>query len=287
MTIPTLQAFLSQKLDSPVKEIQAVGGGCINHTYKIVTNSGAFFCKINSASKFPQLFEKEKRGLKLIQNQNVIKTPAIIDYSVENAEQILVLEWIKEGKTSNQFWKTFGEQLAALHHTNQDNFGLEEDNFMGSISQSNKEDKQWNSFFIEQRLQPLINLCSNKNLLQPKHQHQFAVIYQRLPQIFDAAEKPALVHGDLWSGNFMCQDGKPVLIDPAAYFGDRSVDLAMTTLFGGFDKGFYESYHYHFPLPINYKEQWEVCNLYPLLIHLVLFGKTYLAQIEQTLERFA
>jgi fructosamine-3-kinase len=288
MATPALQIFLSQKLNSPVKKIQAIGGGCISKTYKVETADGVFFCKINSASKFPHLFEKEKRGLEFIQKQNCIKTPAVINYSTEDDIQILMLEWIEEHNRTNQFWKTFGEQLASLHQISNNCFGFEEDNFMGSLPQSNKQHQEWNSFFIEQRLQPLLDLCTNKDLLESKHQRQFAAIYQRMPQIFADAEKPALVHGDLWSGNFMCmQDGKPVLIDPAVYFGHRSVDLAMTTLFGGFDKHFYESYHYHFPLPVNYKEQWAICNLYPLLIHLVLFGKTYLLQIEQTLGHFA
>ena len=79
---------------------------------------------------------------------------------------------------------------------------------------------------------------------------------------------------------------QPVLIDPAVYFGHRSIDLGMTTLFGGFEKSFYEAYHYHYPLPPNYKEQWAVSNLYPLLIHLLLFGKTYLSSIENTLNDF-
>jgi len=95
------------------------------------------------------------------------------------------------------------------------------------------------------------------------------------------------LHGDLWSGNFLCKENSElVLIDPAVYFGHRSIDLAMTTLFGGFHKTFYESYHYHFSFPDNYREQWEICNLYPLLIHLNLFGKNYLADILHTIERF-
>jgi fructosamine-3-kinase len=95
------------------------------------------------------------------------------------------------------------------------------------------------------------------------------------------------LHGDLWSGNFMCdQNSKPVLIDPAVYFGHRSMDLAMTTLFAGFEKPFYESYNYHFLLPNNYNEQLDICNLYPLLIHLNLFGQSYLQPIGQTLKKF-
>ncbi len=158
---------------------------------------------------------------------------------------------------------------------------------MGSIPQANTQQKKWVSFFVDQRIQPLLNLCADNNLLTSKHIQQCKTLFHRFPQIF-ADDKPSLVHGDLWSGNFMCNPtSHPVLIDPAVYFGHRSVDLAMTTLFGGFDKAFFESYQYHFPLPSNYKEQWQVCNLYPLLIHLILFGKSYLPQVEDTLTHFA
>lgn len=286
MPLAHLQSFLSQKLQNPVLEIKSVGGGCINQTYKITTADKYFFCKLNSASKFPHLFEKEKNGLELIQKYNVIKTPGIIDYSIIGNEQILTLEWIEEGNRNDEFWKTFGQQLAALHQISTEEFGLKEDNYMGSVPQINRQEKNWVLFFRANRLEPLVKLCVNKNLLQPKHQEQFEILYQRLLQIFDN-EKPALIHGDLWSGNYMCdKKGMPVLIDPAVYFGHRSVDLAMTTLFGGFHKSFYQAYHHYFPLPENYREQWNACNLYPLLIHLYLFGKSYLSKIEQTLDQF-
>ena len=284
---PQLQAFLLQKLQTRVLKVQTVGGGCINQTYKIITANKEFFCKVNSASKFPHLFEKEKNGLELIQKTGVIKTPTIVDYSITGDEQILILEWIEEGNRSSQFWKIFGQQLASLHQINNEQFGLDEDNFIGSVPQINKKKKTWVVFFIENRLQPLITLCKDKGFLTPKHQQQFETLYERLPQVLNN-EKPALLHGDLWSGNYMSNnESMPVLIDPAAYFGHRSVDLAMTTLFGGFDKGFYQAYHYYFPFPDNYKEQWDICNLYPLLIHVFLFGKSYLSQIEQTLDHFA
>lgn len=286
MPLAHLQSFLSQKLQNPVLEIKSVGGGCINQTYKITTADKYFFCKLNSASKFPHLFEKEKNGLELIQKYNVIKTPGIIDSSIIGNEQILTLEWIEEGNRKDEFWKTFGQQLAALHQISTEEFGLKEDNYMGSVPQINRQEKNWVLFFRANRLEPLVKLCVNKNLLQPKHQEQFEILYQRLLQIFDN-EKPALIHGDLWSGNYMCdKKGMPVLIDPAVYFGHRSVDLAMTTLFGGFHKSFYQAYHHYFPLPENYREQWNACNLYPLLIHLYLFGKSYLSKIEQTLDQF-
>jgi protein-ribulosamine 3-kinase len=137
-------------------------------------------------------------------------------------------------------------------------------------------------------LQPLVDQCLSQKLLSSKHQTQFEQLYKQLSSVFNDQQKPSLLHGDLWSGNFMCnQNAEPVLIDTAVYFGHPSIDLAMTTLFGGFRSGFYEAYHYHSSFPSNYKEQWEICNLYPLLIHLVLFGRSYLSQIETILARYS
>jgi fructosamine-3-kinase len=280
-----LQEFLSSKLHVRIKDILPVGGGSINRTYKIITSTGSFFCKVNSASKFPHLFTKEKNGLALIGKQNLIKVPGVIDIGCYGDQQVLVLEWIEEGARNQEFWKTFGQQLAALHQITNEEFGWQEDNFMGSVPQSNKPHTSWTSFFIEERIQPMVKLCSGR--LTTKHLEQLKVFYQRVPSIFNE-QKPTLVHGDLWSGNFMCNnENQPVLIDPGVYFGHPSVDLAMSTLFGGFDKSFYQAYHYHSPFPPNYKEQWQAFNLYPLLIHLYLFGRSYLQQIDQTLAGFA
>jgi fructosamine-3-kinase len=158
---------------------------------------------------------------------------------------------------------------------------------MGSIPQQNTAQNTWTTFYWKQRLMPLIIQCRQQNLLAQKHEALFQKLARKLSSIFNEQEKPALVHGDLWSGNFMCSTTEePYLIDPAIYFGHRSIDLGMTTLFGGFHPLFYEAYHYHYPFPANHKEQWNVCNLYPLLIHLLLFGKGYLPQIENTLRYF-
>ena len=286
MPITHFQALVSQKLRTPVLAIKTVGGGCINETYKIITANKAYFCKTNSASKFPHLFEKEKNGLLTIEKQNIIQTPKIIDCFIESDQQFLILEWVEEGIRDQQFWRLFGQQLAALHQATCNEYGLAENNYMGSVPQKNNLHQDWISFFVDERLQPMLILCRQKRLLSQKHEGQLEGLYPRLHEIFNE-EKAALLHGDLWSGNYMCsKQGKPVLIDPAVYFGHRSIDLAMTTLFGGFDKSFYEAYHYHFPFPDNRLEQWKVCNLYPLLIHLFLFGKSYLSQIEQTLNQF-
>ena len=268
-------------------QFQSIGGGSINQTYKLSFANKAIFCKINSVTKFPHLFQRESSGLELIRKQGIIQAAEVFDCFEVNGMQILLLKWIHEGERSESFWKKFGEQLAALHHITAVDFGLDEDNFMGSIPQSNWPSVNWTNFFVEQRLNPLQQKCADKKLLSYRCCQQFENLYQQLPNIFDKEQKPALLHGDLWSGNFMCNQGsEPVLIDPAVYFGHPSVDLGMTTLFGGFAPSFYEAYRFHSPFPSNYEEQWQVCNLYPLLIHLYLFGSSYLTQVERTLSRY-
>lgn len=283
---PSLYHTLAQVIGSPILEVQAVSGGSINQCYKLRGPTHSLFCKINSATKFPHLFQKEANGLRLL-GQHGIKVPEVIDCLQSGDQQLLLLEWIDEGEKSTGFWKRFGEQLAALHQVTTERFGLGEDNYMGSVPQKNQRWDKWTDFFIHQRLRPLVAQCADQRLLHAKHQQLFDRLYEHLPGFFEK-EKPTLLHGDLWSGNFMCSKAAmPVLIDPAVYFGHRSVDLGMTTLFGGFAPAFYEAYHYHYPLPENYKDQWQLCNLYPLLIHLLLFGQGYRGQIEQTLQQFA
>lgn len=284
-----LNQFFSDELDLPVSPIQfhAIGGGSINNTYQLVLKSQRkYFLKVNSASKYPKLFQQEKKGLEFLNNQNILRTPSVIVCDEIDNYQILVLEWVEEGLRTERTWKKFGEQLAALHHVTNPWFGFEEDNYMGALSQLNARYDTWVEFFVHCRLQPQIEIAKRNNLLHIKELNAFENLYWRLGNIFNN-EPPALVHGDLWSGNFMCdQNSEPVLIDPAACFSHRSMDLAMTTLFGGFDRSFYESYKHHFPMPDNYSEQWEICNLYPLLIHLNLFGPGYLQPIGQTLKKF-
>ncbi|MCW3119136.1 MAG: Fructosamine/Ketosamine-3-kinase [Chitinophagaceae bacterium] len=281
---------ISERLRLPVSslELLGIGGGSINDTYKLNANKGqTFFVKTNSAARFPALLEKEKNGLEFIAKQKTIRVPEIISYYVTGEQQFLILEWIEEGVQTPSFWKAFGEQLAKLHKTTNTSFGYCEDNYMGALFQSNVFSANWVHFFIHCRLQPQIHLATDNGLLEQKHISSFENLYKKLGQIFNE-ENPSLLHGDLWRGNFMCTaSGQPVLIDPAVYFGHRNMDLGMTTLFGGFEKSFYESYHYHFPLPGNYQDQWNVCNLYPLLIHLNLFGSSYLQDIEAILKKFS
>ena len=268
-------------------EFGPVGGGCINETHRIRFGNQQFFCKVNSATKFPHLFEKESHGLELIARQKVIKVPGVIDCFETGGKQVLLLQWVNEGERTQGFWERFGQQLAELHTVTNEYFGLHEDNYMGSVPQRNSATAKWTDFFIHQRLQPLVDQSLTGGLLSSRHVADFEKVYRKLPSFFADDQQPSLLHGDLWSGNFMCnENAEPVLIDTAVYFGHPSIDLGMTTLFGGFRGSFYEAYNHHSPFPPNYKEQWDICNLYPLLIHLVLFGRSYLSQIENILHRY-
>lgn len=262
-----------------------------------------WFCKINDAGRFPGLFRKEQDGLALLEAQHIIRVPAVLGCETVGPWQILIMEWIEQGVRNTSFWRLFGEQLARLHQVTRpsaiaqspgmphSSFGLGEtssgsSNYMGALTQSNAPSPDWVSFFIQQRLAPQIRLAAGNGLLDSAAIRQFERLYQRLPDLFPDST-PSLLHGDLWNGNFLCDEtGRPELIDPAVYFDDRNMDLAMTTLFGGFDREFYESYAYYSPLPSNYQELWDICNLYPLLIHLNLFGKSYLGTIVDTIQRF-
>lgn len=285
--LEVLSLHLGQKVNTFFAE--SIGGGSINQTYRLqLPGNDSFFCKINSASRFPHLFLKEKRGLQVLAETGQIKVPKVVAYTAFDDNQVLLLEWIESGTKDKSFFSYFGRQLAALHQCHHHQFGFDADNYMGSVPQQNTFSNDWCTFFTEQRLQPLVKKCNAKNLLDANDINLFEKVYKRLPQIFDDAQQPALLHGDLWSGNYMCNEaGEPVLIDPAVYYGHPAMDLGMTTLFGGFDSAFYESYNDHLPLLVNHKEQWQICNLYPLLIHLLLFGKGYLSGIRQTTKAFA
>jgi protein-ribulosamine 3-kinase len=285
----SITKILTHNLNENVGAItlQSVGGGSINQTFKItIEKKKSFFLKINSATRYPSLFQKETNGLRLLAASKTILTPEIIACTELQGYQLLLLEWIEPGRKPQNFWENFGYELAKLHQQSAAQYGLDEDNYMGALPQKNTQTNQWVDFFIHQRIEPLLKMAVDSSLMEPVYLPHFSNLYKQIPSIFPS-EKPSLLHGDLWSGNFLCNEkNDPVLIDPAVYFGHRQMDLAMTSLFGGFDRIFYESYSHYFPLPADHTQIWQVCNLYPLLIHLNLFGKTYLHDILQTIRRF-
>ena len=273
----------------PVEElyIRQIEGGSINASYQVSTKDNRqWFCKFNDSPQFPDLFVKEAGGLTALAGHSPFRIPAIVASMRFKSHQALVLEWIDQETPAPAFWALFGEQLARLHRVTRPEFGLDEDNYIGALPQDNTPTEHWPEFFIRHRLEPQVRLAADRGLLNDTAIDRFRRLYLRLPDLFPP-EPPALLHGDLWNGNFLCDTaGRPVLIDPAVYYGHRSMDLAMTTLFGGFDRAFYEAYAWHYPLPPDHHRQWAVCNLYPLLVHLNLFGGGYLSNILHTIKDF-
>jgi fructosamine-3-kinase len=205
---------------------------------------------------------------------------------VETAEyQALLLSFVEPSNTSRQFWETFGIQLAQLHEKSQPRFGLDHDNYIGSLHQRNQPHDYWPEFFIEERLCVQLTLATS-NGVSSSLVKKFEVLFKQLPSLLPV-EKPSLLHGDLWRGNLITETRLPCLIDPAVYFGHREVDLAMTQLFGGFDPIFLESYQGVFPLEKGWRDRLDLYNLYPLLVHLNLFGRSYEAKILNILKTFA
>ena len=262
-----------------------VSGGSINNSYKITSNRNSFFVKTNTLSTFKNGFEEEVLGLQFLINQG-ISTPEIIDYGILKNSIYLVLEWIDSGREASIFWQNFAEQLASLHQQNGKQFGLNYSNFMGELTQKNTFFNTFSEFFIENRLKPQVELAFNSNKLQQKHLNQFKRLYKKLPAIIPL-EKPCAIHGDLWSGNYICsQNEKAILIDPAVYNGHREIDLAMSLLFGGFSNEFYTTYQEISPLEKGFNNRKDVYNLYPLLVHLNLFGNSYLSSLENIITKF-
>ena len=284
-----IEIILSTKFSAEIKILNTkpVSGGCINETLKLETNFGNYFLKLNSAEVFPKMFEAEAKGLKLLSDANEITIPSVVYHGEFHQTTFLILEWIESGRRSKNFFEDFGRKLARLHKHPNNFFGLDHDNYIGSLPQSNKQYENGIDFFIEQRLMKQIELAESNNAIDHLTIKQFNHLFKKLPEIIPD-EKPALIHGDLWNGNFMTdKNGNACLIDPAVYYGFREADLAMTKLFGGFDFGFYFSYDEEFPLQKDWEERMDIFNLYPLMVHVNLFGGGYLEQVKMILKRFS
>ena len=264
---------------------QLIGGGSINNTYKISSGDVSFFVKTNTQSVFKNGFKEEVLGLDFL-NENSALTPKIIIEGRFEEHIFLVLEWIDQGSKTTNFWKNLALQLVDLHKQRNHEFGLNYDNYMGKLHQKNIFFDDFSTFFIENRLKPQVELAFNNGLLKSKNRIQFENLYKELPSIFPL-EKPCAVHGDLWSGNFISNKNEmAVFIDPAVYYGHREIDVAMTYLFGGFSAEFYKVYEEVYPLEAGFKNRIAMYNLYPLLIHLNLFGSSYYNEIETIISKF-
>ncbi len=280
------QFLLETTGNTLVESPQSVSGGDINEVYKLVTQSSAYCLKCNPAAFAKEMFTTELTGLDLLDVNSEFRVPKRLGIISAGQYHGLLLEWIESGSTKNDFWEEFGRSLAGLHRSTHGYFGLETNNFIGTIPQSNKQHGSWVSFYITERLKPLFEMAYDRNLFHPGDARDIDRLYTKLDELIPI-EAPALLHGDLWSGNYMCDDnGCPVLIDPAVYYGHREIDLAMTKLFGGFGQHMYNAYHESFPLAAGWQDRIPLNQLYPLLVHVNLFGGHYVHQVRAVIQRY-
>ncbi|SMD36414.1 Fructosamine-3-kinase [Reichenbachiella faecimaris] len=269
--------------ETDANTIKPIGGGCIHQAGVFQHNHQNYFIKWNSNAS--EMFEAETKGLVLLKNTNSIDVPEVIGQGAVGNIDYLCLEYIESRQTSPDFWESFGQGLAELHKHTANSFGLGHDNFIGSLRQINKKHLDWTDFFINERLIPQLKMARDKGFIDDQVNAKFDLLFKKLPHLIPN-ERPSLLHGDLWSGNFLVGDqGQPVIFDPAAYYGHREAEIAFTGLFGGFDDRFYENYETAYPLQPGYKERVGIFNLYPLLVHVNLFGLAYLSQVKQILAK--
>jgi len=279
---------IQDEFDTEITSTTAVSGGDINKAAKCRLNNGkTVFVKYHKNAP-ENMFQAEAKGLELLRKHapEDVLVPEVLSQPDKKSEA-LVLEWIETGSSDQTTHEKLGRGLAHIHKTTQSNFGLDHDNFIGKLHQSNSEHATWSDFFFQERLEPQIRLAIDRALLTKNEMNLAEHISSKLDSIYPC-EPAALLHGDLWGGNYMVeQSGKPVLIDPAVYFGHREMDIAFTELFGGFPRAFYQAYEEHYPLQPGFEERKDLSNLYPILVHTNLFGGHYARQAKSMLQKFA
>ena len=261
---------------------ESLSGGSIAEIQKIKLRSGRFFILKTLPHSQKDMLIKERHGLDEIRKTNTILAPQIF----LEGETFLLIEYIQPGQLLDRgvFFRKFGQQFAALHRYQATTFGFYEDNFIGATPQLNgpspSESLNWPEFYFNKRLLVQYELAEKNRYVTSEMNESFLYLENHIEQILSGSkEPPCLLHGDLWSGNFIVDTQENCwLIDPAVYYGHRELDLAMTRLFGGFDPSFYQAYRESFPLAEDYSYREPVYQLYHILNHLNLFGRGYYSQ---------
>ena len=267
-------------------------GGDINEAFCLTLSDGRKIFMKRNPRQPSAFFEAEALGLEALreaagQQEGGIRIPRVYAVCPEpSGGSCLLMEYISTERPRGDFWERFGRQLAGLHRAAVSGpYGFPSDNFIGETAQINTQKKTWADFYRECRLEPQIRMAGH--FFDAKARRQAARLIDGLDRWIEEPAFPSVLHGDLWGGNAMCsRQQEPVLIDPAAYIGHFETDLAMTELFGGFPEAFYQSYREANPIPPGYRERRDLYQLYHLLNHLNLFGRTYYGAVSSILQRY-
>lgn len=224
------------------------------------------------------MFEAEADGLAELREAAEVRVPEVVDCGVLNGQAYIDLERLDLEPTNRDIEALFGEQLAHLHRHTQGQFGWFRDNTIGLTPQRNNLSDDWVEFFRIHRLGFQVDLAIS-NGYGAEVADLAGRLARNLEDLFNGyAPVPSLLHGDLWGGNWGAVSGEPVMFDPAVYYGDRETDIAMTMVFGGFGKAFYEAYENTWPMAPGHERRLKLYQLYHILNHLNLFGRSYLGR---------
>lgn len=282
MIASVLKKHIETLLLEKIEVVQPLSGGDINAVYLIQTKAQQCVVKINTAAKYPKMFEAEARGLQELKKSETFYIPEVINFGDVGEHSFLLLQYINPGTKTRDFWTQFGVKLATLHQRAKEAFGFDKDNYIGSLPQYNEKRFSATDFYINQRLEPQFSLANKRGFAFSNLSGFYKQIESEIPD-----EPPSLIHGDLWSGNFMVnKNGMPSLIDPAVAYAPREMDIAMMHLFGGFDKEVFEIYNEVFSLTEGWKERIPLFQLYYVLVHLNLFGSSYYPRVKNVLKRY-
>jgi fructosamine-3-kinase len=262
-------------------------GGDIAKSQTVTLESGKkYFLK--SASRNNKMFPCEANSLKELEKPGVIRVPRV--FLVE--ADFLLIEYIGQGSKTGNFYENFGKQFAAMHRFKAKHFGFYEDNFIGHTPQMNIPDKNqsenWSTFYFEKRLLYQFKLAESRGLSSSSLMTGFKQLEAKIEDILKTNDaQPSLLHGDLWSGNYLADEsGNPAIIDPGVYYGHREADLAMTKVFGGFPSSFYKAYNESYSLAEGYEYRENIYKLYHILNHLNLFGMSYHGQAVSLIQSY-
>jgi fructosamine-3-kinase len=281
------KAALASALGSEIVAARGLAGGDINVAYEIgLADRRRLFVKTNDSS--PRgMFAAEARGLAWLAEARAVRIPGVVAVAApDDPQQFLVLELVATGAPARDFDEKLGRGLAALHRRGAPGFGLEHDNFIGSLPQTNAAAGSWPEFYRTRRLEAQLRRAVDEGRASSRMRQGFGRLFRVLDELCGPAEPPARLHGDLWGGNLLCDErGAPCLIDPAVYGGNREIDLAMMRLFGGFGGRVFDAYDEAWPLPDGHQQRVSLYQLYPLMVHVNLFGGSYAGAVEAALER--
>ncbi len=288
MVLSWFQRLFNQQQYPEVFKIRPLHGGDINQVFDVETSQGNYCIKVSEKVEDAAVFSTEKKSLNFLSDRAGVNVPQLYQTGVFEGYSFLMMTFIPQDskEPSNSYWSYLANQVLQLHAVHADQFGLNFPTYIGPFEQDNSWKSIWTDFYIENRLEAQIKLAFDKKVLSSGLLKNFELFYKELPNLFPI-EKPSLLHGDLWNGNVIkSADYRSFFIDPAIYFGHREMDLAMMKLFGGFDIVFYESYNDKMPLEKGWEDRIGYGQLYPLLVHLNLFGSSYLSSVEKIIKGF-